>query len=137
MQTSAQGFDFSDIPFHQKSHTFSTEFRSINSVGSREARARCSGWGRKSESATDTKRPTDTTPLTPYLKFDHFWRPKTLKVCFPVISLLKRFHFCFKSIVQMDSGFRPLRMVKKQLEGSQKLMIAFRPSSFATPLPVS
>ena len=38
--------------------------------GSGEARARCSGWGRKSESATD--RPTDTTPLAPYLKFDHF-----------------------------------------------------------------
>ena len=37
--------------------------------GSREARARCSGWGRKSESATDT---TDTTPLTPYLEFDNF-----------------------------------------------------------------
>ena len=42
--------------------------------GSREARARCSGWGRKSESATDRPTRHDTTPLTPYLKFDHFQR---------------------------------------------------------------
>ena len=31
----------------------------------------CSGWGRKSESATDTAR-HGTAPLAPYLKFDHF-----------------------------------------------------------------
>ena len=47
------------------------EITRFQTFGSREARARCSGWGRKSESATDT---TDTTPLTPYLEFDNFWR---------------------------------------------------------------
>ena len=41
-------------------------------VGSREARARCSGWGRKSESANDRHDRHGTAPLTPYLKFDNF-----------------------------------------------------------------
>ena len=51
-------------PFDSPAHAF---------FGSREARARCSGWGRKSESATRHGR-HDTAPLAPYLKFDHFSR---------------------------------------------------------------
>ena len=50
------------------------------------------------------------------VEFGPFRHPKVRKMRFRVISLLKRYHFCFKKVVQMDSGFRPPKMVKKQID---------------------